>query len=338
MIRPLCVIRPAAKRLMSSSASSNGDEYLRVMRLQNMIRTDASTCQKQLELGRFLVMHKGKPLINDDRAIAWADFKEAKAVNPSLEKEFVFLRMDENTVQPLFTLPVSDDSSVAALATGGRHFSDLRLAMFTVDDAESGGLLRHAWSLLRWHHKTNFCANCGADVERSFSGNQISCPSCSSVFYPVPSPVGIVLVESLDQSSVLLIRQPRYPKGMYSCIAGFVDMGESLESCVRREVAEEAGIDAEDVTVIASQHWPFPSGSLMFGCFARADLHARKPVACPAELEDARWFSPDELRDAFFAGQKGMRPSKGDSGFFVPPKQAIAHHLIKKWLTDHKHI
>lgn len=143
-----------------------------------------------------------------------------------------------------------------------------------------------------------------------------------------------------DNSKVLLIRQPRYPKGMFSCIAGFVDNGETIEECVKREVAEEAGIEVDQVETRSSQHWPFPQGSLMIGCFAKAHP-ASQPDIDRKELEDAKWFEPKELLAALQVvnSNPALRVSEQESNpIFVPPKEALAHQLIRQWLKENGHL
>merc|ERR1719192_371435 len=105
--------------------------------------------------------------------------------------------------------------------------------------------LSHGYSLLRWLHYTKFCSKCGSPAKKNIPGSRVTCSNekCGVIFYPPTSPVGIVLVASSNHSHVLLVRQPKYPVGMYSCVAGFVDIGESLYDCVKREVAEEAGVE-----------------------------------------------------------------------------------------------
>jgi len=120
----------------------------------------------------------------------------------------------------------------------GSRFTDLRMAMF-MTGMEVAHTLSKGWSLLTWRSKTTFCSSCGAPLSRGLAGAGATCPSCRAVFYPSTSPVGIVAVSDPVTDSLLLIRQPRYPPGMYSCIAGFLDPGETLEQCARREVAEE---------------------------------------------------------------------------------------------------
>ena len=333
-------LRRAAPLLLHNvkySTATGHVDYVAWMRKVEKIKGDATLCKESLREGKFVVMHKGKPLLTSDRSIAWMNFE---IVNSMETAGLAFLGLEDD-LHPVFAVNVNEENIVPE----GSAFIDLRTAMITMSDPASVGLLKKAYSVLRWQRKTRFCSSCGAKVERSFSGHQASCPDCKSVFYPSPSPCGIVLVEAPDHSRVMLIRQPKYPPGMWSCVAGFVDMGESLEECVRREVAEEAGVEVDPagIEVAMSQHWPFPSGSLMVGCFAQADPWARDPTPCPAEVEDVRWFTPEELRDAFMVVSKDpMLRIRGDKSgnrkHFVPPKIALAHHLIRSWLLKHGHI
>ncbi len=324
----------------------NISDYVSKTRLSERIKLDESVCREHLDRGLFLAMHKGRPLFNDEGKIAWLDRAQASGRVDGGDVEaasFVFLDWDDESGRALFAVNVSG-------APESENFPELRLALFTVDDLRASSLLQRAYSLLKWHRVTRFCSRCGsASVRRTFSGHQIACRDCSAVSYPSPSPCGIVLVEAPDHSRALLIRQPRYPRGMYSCIAGFVDMGESIGECVRREVAEEAGVEVEEgsVRVVTSDHWPFPSGSLMVGCYARADPDAGPPPdPCAGEVEEAKWFAAEEVRDAFMAvcRDPGLRirgsggKEKGDAKMFVPPKEALAHHLIRSWLLEHGHI
>ena len=153
--------------------------------------------------------------------------------------------------------------------------------------------------------------------------------------------MGIVLVESPDSSEALLVRQPSYPEGMYTCVAGFVDVGETLEECVRREVAEEAGVKVGSVRTIDTQHWPFPNSSLMVGCIATADPESPGPDPGQGEIEDARWFPRNDVNEAFLvaSGNEESRSSRRKTRpprLCIPPKQALAHQLIKVWLQRRK--
>ena len=178
-----------------------------------------------------------------------------------------------------------------------------------------------AKSLVDWHARHQFCANCGAPTKPSKGGWQRNCDNCGAQHFPRTDPVTIMLVEREDK--LLLGRQPRFPPKIYSALAGFVEPGESIEEAVAREVWEEAGVRVSDVRYLASQPWPFPS-QMMIGCTSVAestDLTIDK-----TELDDARWFSREELEDARHAGPEG------NETLVFPQRFAIAYHLVTWWL------
>ncbi|WP_022724069.1 NAD(+) diphosphatase [Rhodopseudomonas sp. B29] len=179
-----------------------------------------------------------------------------------------------------------------------------------------------AKSMVNWHQRHGFCANCGAKTAMSQGGWKRDCPSCKAEHFPRTDPVVIMLVTRGDQC--LLGRQKQFPPGMYSCLAGFVEAAETIEDAVRREVVEESGIICGDVRYYMTQPWPYPS-SLMIGCTAEASSDA--VTVDHNELEDARWFSRDE------AAQMLKREHPG--GLFGPHPFAIAHHLVGRWLEGH---
>lgn len=181
-------------------------------------------------------------------------------------------------------------------------------------------LFAAALSLSRWHTRHRFCANCGHSTAIVRAGWSRRCPSCDAEHFPRVDPVVIMLAE--HGGDLLLGRQPHYPPGRYSALAGFVEVGETVEAAVQRELHEEAGITVRDVRYVASQPWPFPS-SLMIGCTATADRRAL--TIDTTELEDARWFSRDEVATAL-AGAP-------DAAFQAPPKAAIARTLLERWLA-----
>ena len=181
-------------------------------------------------------------------------------------------------------------------------------------------LFAAALSLAWWHSRHQFCANCGASTEIERGGWSRRCPECTAQHFPRVDPVVIMLAE--HEGRLLLGRQPQYPPRRYSALAGFLEPGESIEAAVARELHEEAGIAVADVTYVASQPWPFPS-SLMLGCHARAlgsDL-----TIDTTELDDARWFTRDEVVAAL-AGHP-------DATFQPPPRFAIARTLLEQWLA-----
>ena len=184
--------------------------------------------------------------------------------------------------------------------------------------AEDLGALAQGAALLAWHGNHRFCGRCGTATEMRAGGYKRVCPSCSAEHFPRTDPVAIML--AVREDACLLGRSPHFAPGMYSCLAGFIEPGETIENAVRREILEESGIHVGRVSYHASQPWPFPY-SLMIGCFGEAVSETID--ADLEELEDCRWFQRDEVR--------AMLDGTAASGFGVPPAGAIAHHLIRAW-------
>ena len=181
--------------------------------------------------------------------------------------------------------------------------------------------LAEAKALLAWHARHRFCANCGAPTRMSQAGWKRVCPSCSVEHFPRTDPVVIMLAIHGDRC--LLGRAGRFVANMWSCLAGFVEPGESIEEAARRETLEEAGITCGRVKYFASQPWTFPM-SLMIGCHAQAT--STEITVDREELEDARWFTRDEAALMFI----GQHPE----GISIPPPIAIAHHIIRAWVEE----
>ncbi|MBW1602985.1 NAD(+) diphosphatase [Streptomyces sp. JJ66] len=177
-------------------------------------------------------------------------------------------------------------------------------------------LLVHAVALENWQRLHRFCSRCGERTVIAAAGHIRRCPACGAEHYPRTDPAVIMLVTD-DQDRALLGRQVHWPKGRFSTLAGFVEPGESLENAVRREVFEEAGLPVGEVEYLASQPWPFPS-SLMLGFTAQATTSRLQVDG--EEIEEARWFSREELRAAIEAGE--VLPL---TGIF------IATRLVERW-------
>lgn len=196
--------------------------------------------------------------------------------------------------------------------------TDLRsIAVRDLVPAEELGLLAMAKSMLDWHNRHRFCANCGAPTQLAQAGFRRDCAACGAQHFPRTDPVVIMLIARGDKC--LLGRQPRFPEKMYSCLAGFLEPGETVEAAVRRETFEEAGIRVGEVRYLASQPWPFPS-SIMIGCVGEAltdEIDFDKD-----ELEDARWFSKADIRRMLDGAHED---------FAAPAPIAIANHLIREW-------
>ncbi|HEY8566026.1 MAG TPA: NAD(+) diphosphatase [Beijerinckiaceae bacterium] len=210
----------------------------------------------------------------------------------------------------------------AALYAEDSAFQVLDLRSVAVQGAVPApelGALATAKSILSWHARHRFCANCGSATQPAASGFRRDCGACGTQHFPRTDPVAIMLVTRGD--CCLLGRQPRFVAGSYSCLAGFIEPGETLEDAVRREVQEEAGVTCGAVSYLVSQPWPFPS-SLMIGC--QAEALTEDITIDREELEDARWFPRDEVRL--------MLERRHPDGLICPPPVAIAHHLVRHWV------
>ena len=179
--------------------------------------------------------------------------------------------------------------------------------------------LAEAKAMLHWHARHRFCANCGAPTSVACAGWKRECPSCKVEHFPRTDPVVIML--AIDGERCLLGRSARFAGGVWSCLAGFVEPGETIEEAARREILEEAGVVTGRVAYLTSQPWPFPM-SLMIGCHARATTVAI--TVDRTELEDARWFSRGEAAQ--------MLKRQHPDGLTTPPPVAIAHHIIRAFV------
>ena len=166
-----------------------------------------------------------------------------------------------------------------------------------------------AVQLVEWARTHRFCGRCGETTEAIRGERARRCPACGLMAFPRLAPAVIVLVER-DDGRALLARNVNFPANMYSCLAGFVEPGETLEQAVGREVREEVGVVVRDVRYMASQPWPFPH-SLMIGFNARWE--AGEISVDGTEIKEAGWFTPDDLPG-------------------IPPRMSIARHLIDRWV------
>lgn len=250
------------------------------------------------------------PVLTPEGGLDWGSLADA-----SPQGELVFLGIDEAGRGCFAQVPVANPQ-------GGPHAGPASWNAMTV--LEPGELAAYggARALVGWHARHRFCAVCGGATVLAKGGWQRTCTVCATEHFPRVDPVTIMTVE--HEGRLLLGRQPRFPAGRYSALAGFVEPGETIEEAVARETFEEAGLRVRDVTYVASQPWPFPS-SLMIGCHAFTDDPAI--TIDVTELEDARWFTRDEVVDALDAIARG----EAGRAFGAPPRYAVAHVLLQWW-------
>ena len=224
---------------------------------------------------------------------------------------------------PIFAVDVSsmDGDDYGPNLQHSTHFVSLRLHGPQMP-AQAGSLLAYARGLVFWHRGHRYCGVCGAPTQHQEAGHVRGCKNaeCGHLTYPRTDPAVIMLVENDDK--LLLHRQRAWSAGMWSCLAGFVEPGETLEDAVRREVMEESGIVVDDVRYVASQPWPFPA-SLMIAFTARAVGGQLAPDH--SEIEDAQWFSRQDL-----ASFDDANRHNGQGKFLAVPGSA-ARHLIELW-------
>ena len=252
---------------------------------------------------RLLRINGLDPAVGEDFRLLWD--------GPSSEAaELIFLGLDGET--PLFA-PIE---TAEAPPTDPRAWF-AAIGSMAPEDAALWGTAR---SMIGWHRRHRFCGACGSSTMPFRAGWARRCGGCGAEHFPRVDPVVIMLAE--HRGRVLVGRQPQYPPGRYSALAGFVEPGESIEEAVARELKEEAGLACGAVRYVASQPWPFP-GSLMIACIAAA-------------ADDALTLDLTELEDAFWIDRKGVEAAlAGAEGapFLAPPPFAIAYTLLERWLA-----
>ena len=256
------------------------------------------------EAARLLRLAELDPVLGEDGRLAWVSIGEAG------EAELIFLGLEGET--PLF-------APLVRARLGQRAWSVFRtLGLMSPEETAIWGAAR---SLIEWHNRHLYCGHCGSPTASFRGGWGRRCSGCGLEHFPRIDPVVIMLAE--HRGKVLVGRQPQYPAGRFSALAGFIEPGESIEEAVARELREEAGLAVSNVRYIASQPWPFP-GQLMIACVAEAD--SDEVVLDRNELDDAMWVDRAQVRAAL-AGDP-------EAPFLAPPPFAIAHSLLSAWVES----
>lgn len=257
--------------------------------------------------------------LDGEALTVWFSHGETEMLGPATEEIFMGLAEDGT---PRFGR-LLDKALAETLKERAELFvTDLRsVALKRIVSEDEVGPLGEAKAVLDWHARHRFCAQCGGSTVAGASGWRRECTACGALHFPRTDPVVIMLVTRGD--ACLLARQSRFAPGMYSCIAGFVEPGETLEDAVRRESWEEAGLRVGNVRYLASQPWPFPS-SIMMGCIAEA--LGDEITLDMTELEEGRWFPRAEVLQ--------MLEGKHPDGLACPQHIAIANTLVRAWALE----
>lgn len=188
--------------------------------------------------------------------------------------------------------------------------------------AEDTDLFVTAVALAAWLRDAAFCSACGSATELHQAGWSRHCPSCGREHFPRTDPAVIVAIESADGERMLLGANALWGGRLFSCFAGFVEAGESLEATVEREIEEETGVRLASVRYIGSQSWPYPR-SLMLGFRAVVDDEGAAR-ADGAEIIELRWFTREEIGSAL----------EGNGPVALPGRVSIAYALIVDWYEE----
>ncbi|XP_069741615.1 NAD(P)H pyrophosphatase NUDT13, mitochondrial isoform X3 [Narcine bancroftii] len=237
------------------------------------LKEDDEACRNALSSGTFLLFHGLSPLLQKIEnkyitpSVSASELSGILKMLGQAEKrmeESVLIGCSESLV-PQFALDLGKmEKARAELLLKGK-FVEFQKAFFLLD-GKNAPLLSQAQALLHWHSTHLYCSRTGQLTQKNISGSKRFCRTDEIIYYPQMSPVVIMLVS--DGARCLLARQEGFPPRMFSALAGFCNIGETVEDSVHREVAEEVGLDVSSLVYSASQHWPFPSSSLMIGCHA----------------------------------------------------------------------
>ena len=280
-----------------------------------------------------LLIWKGKLLFrfNDGKPLPYLIEKRVKFMD--MLSNYIFLGEFENKNIVLWDMSDSKEvlgntKQIGSFSDGernyhpdlpkGTYFCDLR-NLLPLLNTKNANLCATAKGMYEWHKRVNFCQSCGGNLSSEKAGWEKVCQKCNFKQFPRIDPVVIMLITK--GNDILLGRSHGWPEKMYSCLAGFIEPGETIEAAAEREAMEESGIKIKNVKYITSQPWPFPA-SLMLGCIGEAQnrtIHIDKD-----ELDDVIWVS----KEAVFRALNGL-----DKSIFMARRGSIARYLIEKWVA-----
>jgi len=267
---------------------------------------------RKSEADKYVLLSKGCILLNAERNC----FITATALPEAILNEGNCIFLGGKQKERYFAISVSPELAEQYEAVPLRAFINEQ----TLSD-DKYGVLGEANSLLNWHHSHRFCSRCGNESIAAYGGWRRDCPSCEALHFPRTDPVVIMLVTRGEQC--LLGRSYNFAEKHYSCLAGFIEPGETFEQAALRELWEEAGVKGGKVTYMLNQPWPFPS-NLMLGVHVEAETS--ELTVDYNELEDAMWVDKSEVK-AVLNGVEGK-------AFTLPARIAIARDLLTSWVKE----
>uniref|UniRef100_UPI00358F09F8 NAD(P)H pyrophosphatase NUDT13, mitochondrial isoform X3 n=1 Tax=Myxine glutinosa TaxID=7769 RepID=UPI00358F09F8 len=236
-----------------------------------------------------------------------------------------------NDFTQLFAIDLGNSDKAVLEKKLGGVFVKMQQSFFMLGGHDVA-LLSKGYALLKWHFNNRYSGTSGQLTKKDVSGSKRTCLTTGSILYPQMSPA--VITQVSNGTLCLLARKAIFPPGLYTALAGFCEIGETVEAAVHREVAEEVGLKVVSVRYSGSQHWPFPSGSLMIGCQAKVHSSNTKLSLDETELEAACWFGKEEVRAALQAAVSAENIGGNNDRLCVPPPWTIAHKLIQEWLHE----
>ncbi len=265
------------------------------------------------EKSLFLLFDASDILVDEKNQKTFFSYKTIQEYNLNKE-EIVLLGSFEGITY--FTISVQEKEIKNLSKISLREFVNLDYI-----NENKFGILAQACSVLNWHNTHKFCSSCGKKTTISRAGWKRDCLSCKKEHFPRVDTVVIMLVTYEDYC--LIGKGVKFKANRYSCLAGYVESGETFENAAKRELFEEAGIIGYDVEYLLSQPWPFPS-TLMVGMRMKAKKQELK--LDEKEIDDAIWVHKDDM--------KKVLNGSNEYNFSIPNKIAIARNLLEIWVNE----